>query len=513
MKRLVAVAAVLLLNSPTAVAATDPVLSNDTGLYPRVIRLQDGRVLASVVTFAGNADGLGAIFESTDGGTTFARVGTVADPEAADGQGLCCATLFELPRQIGAMPAGTLLWAASVGASDRPMSLRIWRSNDTGRSWSYLSNCATAPNLRGLWEPEFSVAADGRMVCHYADETDPAHSQKLMQVRTADGVTWTDRVATVASPTVAHRPGMPVVRRLPNGEYVMTYEICGSPYGCAVHIRRSSDGWNWGDRTWPGIRPQTVDGKYFTHTPTIAYGNGKLLLVGQILQNRDGSVASDNGRTIFVNTENAHGFWYEIAAPVAVTNPYDNFCPNYSSPMLLSPDGNRVLQLATDYDGNVCKTYYDTGSAIGTQDATGVAASTYRLVSAQSGHCLDVAADSREPGGNIQQWTCNNLGPQNFILTARGSGYFTLTGQNSRLCVDVAGWSTAPGGDVIQWTCHGGANQDWRFVNVGRGYYELVSRHSSHCLDVAGGSTAPGANVHQWTCNNLQPQIWHLQPR
>jgi hypothetical protein len=112
-----------------------------------------------------------------------------------------------------------------------------------------------------------------------------------------------------------------------------------------------------------------VDGKYFTHAPTLAWSpsvnspNGKLLLIGQILQNADGSVAADNGRTIFVNTEGSFRNWYEIAAPVAVNNPYNNYCPNYSSPLVPSADGNRVLRLASDYDGGVCKTYYGTGAS------------------------------------------------------------------------------------------------------------------------------------------------------
>ncbi|TCO19174.1 hypothetical protein EV652_114154 [Kribbella steppae] len=367
MRRLVVVLALIagfLVTPATAEAATGQLLRDDTGLYPRVIQLANGRILASVVTFVGNADGIGAIYESTNSGKSFTQVGTVEDPEAADGQGLCCATLFELPKPVGAMPAGTLLWAASVGASDRPMSLRIWKSNDVGRTWSYLSNCATASNTSGLWEPEFSIAKDGQLVCHYADETDPAHSQKLMQVWSSDGVTWTDPTPTVASTTVGHRPGMPVVRKLPTGTYLMSYEICGvgGQYDCAAYTRQSADGWNWGSPSAPGVLTRTADGKYFTHAPTLAVApNGNLLVVGQILQNPDGSVAAGNGRTLFVKSGN--GTWRTIPAPVAVTNPYNNYCPNYSSPLLVSPDSKRVLELASDYDAGVCKTYYATGRA------------------------------------------------------------------------------------------------------------------------------------------------------
>ena len=109
-------------------------------------------------------NGVGDIQESTDGGKSFRQVGTVADPEGADGKGLCCATLYELPQQVGDMPAGTLLWAASFGQDEKPdrrMSIRVFKSTDHGRKWSYLSTVATAPDAKGLWEPEFSIDAAG----------------------------------------------------------------------------------------------------------------------------------------------------------------------------------------------------------------------------------------------------------------------------------------------------------------------------------------------------------------
>ncbi|MFI6122724.1 RICIN domain-containing protein [Streptomyces sp. NPDC051064] len=508
-------------------AATGTPLRDGTGLYPRAVRLAhsgaaDGRVLASVVTFDGD-NGIGAIHESTDGGTTFREVGRVADPESAAGQGLCCATLFELPRQVGALAPGTLLWASSAGQDeqDRRMALRIWRSSDVGRTWSYLSACAVASGTGGLWEPEFSIAADGALVCHYADETDPAHSQKLVASRSYDGVTWQGHHDTVASSWTPDRPGMPVVRKLPNGTYFMSFEICnpGGQYQCVVHFRTSADGWNWGDPTALGNRPETVDGKYFRAAPTIAWApspdggpNGRILLVGQRLLNRDGTPSADSGRTILVNTENGSGPWYEIDSPVRVTEPAVNYCQNYSSPLLPSADGSRLLQIATDWDGSVCRPYFATGSLNGSGDPAGVAdGALYRLKNVSSGHCLDVAADSRTPGGNVQQWTCNGLGPQDWTLRARGGGHFTLTGRNSGHCLDVENGSTTPGANVRQWYCNARSAQDWRPESVGRGYYRLVSRSSGQCLDVAEGSRAPGANVQQWTCNGLGPQIWQLR--
>ncbi|WP_443073425.1 RICIN domain-containing protein [Streptomyces sp. NBC_01429] len=507
--------------------ATGTALRNGTGLYPRAIRLAyngaaNGRVLASVTTFDGD-NGVGAIHESTDNGSVFREVGRIVDPESSAGQGQCCGTLFELPRQVGALPAGTLLWAASAGQDepDRRMALRVWRSNDVGRTWSYLSSCATASGTGGLWEPEFSVASDGALVCHYADETDPAHSQKLSASRSYDGVHWQDRRDTVASGWAPDRPGMPVVRKLPNGSYFMSYEICnpGGQYQCVVHYRTSANGWDWGDPASLGFRPETVDGKYFRAAPTVAWApapdggpNGRLLLIGQMLLNRDGTPAAESGRTVLANTENGTGPWYEIESPVRVTSPSANYCQNYSSPLLPSADGRQVLQIATDWDGSVCKPYYATGGITGSGDAAGVVdGALYRLVNANSGHCLDVAGDSREPGGNVQQWTCNGLTPQDWYLRAHGANTFTLTGRDSGHCLDVRDGSQTPGANVRQWYCNALAAQDWRLENVGRGYYRLVARSSGQCLDVAEGSRQPGGNVQQWTCNGLQPQLWQLR--
>lgn len=524
---LVSLVSLVLALLPAPAAAAPLLLRDGVGLYPRAVRLQhsgtaNGTIVSSIVSFEGN-NGVGLVYESTDGGASFAQIGRIADSAASSGRGLCCATLFELPRQMGTNPPGTLLWAASMGQDtpDRRMSLRVWKSADRGRTWTFLSNIFTASNTRGVWEPEFSVDAQGRLVCHFADETQTGYSQLLTRVvSTNGGVSWSGRTNTVASPVSSERPGMPVVRQLPNGEYFMSYEVCtvSGIHRCAVRFRVSPDGWNWGAASNLGTMAVTVDGRYFRHAPTIAWSpqggpRGTILLVGQILLNRDGSVAANNGRTIFANTEVGVGHWYELEAPVAVPNPYDNYCPNYSSPLAPSADGARVLQLATDYHGGVCKAFYGNGSAIGTRDGTGIASGvTYRLRSVQSGHCLDVAGGSTAVGANVWQWTCNNLSPQNWLFTSRGGGWFTLRAQNSGLCLDVSNGSTAAGADVWQWTCNAGSAQDWRLESVGRGYYRLVSRVSGHCLDVAGGSMAAGADVAQWYCNNLAPQIWKVEP-
>src|SRR5690625_7147033 len=57
----------------------------------------DDRLLASVVSFDGTS-GFGSIWESTDDGATFSQISTVLDEATETGEGLCCATLFEIGR-------------------------------------------------------------------------------------------------------------------------------------------------------------------------------------------------------------------------------------------------------------------------------------------------------------------------------------------------------------------------------------------------------------------------------
>jgi hypothetical protein len=491
------------------------------GIYPRAIQRSNGTILASISATQASGNLGGTIFESTDDGLSFHVIGHIDEPGASDG--LCCATLYELPRALGALPAGALLWSASVGwtQTTAPMHLPIWSSTDGGKTWSPLSTIVASVIYslhHGVWEPEFSMLDDGTLVCHFSDETDPAHSQKLAAVRTSDGVNWGPQKDTVALPTAGYRPGMAVVRRGPSGVFFMSYEVCGVPGdNCTAHLRSSPDGWSWGDPTDIGLRPSTVDGKYFQHAPTLMWSGtpsqfGRFFLIGQVTLNADGSVAAENGNFVMANAEDGSLPWYGLPAPAPVSPaPYDNFCPNYSSPLVALDNGTVALELSSRWDGTVCRTYFARGPLLGTGDATGVqSGNTFRLLNVQSGQCLDVAGGATAAGSRIEQWTCNGLAPQNWIFWQAVDGTFSLKAQNSGLCLTLAGGAETGGTLVEQDPCDGSAAQSWTLRQVGSGYYELLHA-GGVCLDNAGGSTTPGTNIQVWTCNDLSPQIWYLE--
>lgn len=325
------------------------------GMYPRVVRLQhsgaaNGTYLSSSVAFpADRPHGVARIYSSTDG-RTYRNIATISDSTAS--RGICCGTLYELPARVGNLPAGTLLWSASFGGDNhpasQPMVIRVWSSTDQGRTWRFLSTLATASNAGGIWEPEFAIATNGRLVAYYSDETDADHSQKLVQVTSANGVDWTAPADIVAVPNRADRPGMPGVRRLPDGTFVMTYEICGPTYSCAAFLRTSRDGLRWGAVSAAGIRPATANGTHFRHTPTIVLKGSTIVLIGQVLVNSGGTAQTGNGGAILVGT--LGGAWTQRTAPVTVAGPVVGSpgpVQNYSPSLVFSADGRTLVEVTT----------------------------------------------------------------------------------------------------------------------------------------------------------------------
>lgn len=227
------------------------------------------------------------------------------------------------------------------------------------------------PNLSDIevndfnaWEPELSMAADGALVVHWADESDKSrHDQKIVQARSWDGVHWTDKRDTVRSTDFFVRPGMPGVRQLPDGTYFMVYEVCNldEPL-CSVYFRTSSDGWDYGNPLDLGTGVRTADGKYPRHTPTIdVTGSGSVLLVSEMLVGADGSHAAGNRASILVSERGGEGTWREVPAPVRTPGVNNGGCRNFSPALLVSADDRSVLEISTDVDDGVCKPYYAIG--------------------------------------------------------------------------------------------------------------------------------------------------------
>lgn len=401
------------------------------GMYARAIRLahqadtsKNGLIVAGYVTWASGSQE--SIYTSSDGGNSFTYTGAAQDSLMAT-SGLSGGGLYELPAQLGSLPAGTLLWVGAVGQNGTaPMQLQIFQSANQGSTWSYLSNCATAGEPkgdgygRGVWEGTFATAKDGALVCYYSDETDMTApsgcngpcwvgNQVIQEVRSYDGVTWSKPTPAILSRNWGDRPGMPTVTELPNGTYFMAYELCGETWegaddhGCEIYSTNSPDGWTWNAADTIGTPVLSTSGQYLVSSPTSAFDpptlaapNGTLLLIAGDLLNSDGSLASGTGHTIFTaKSTDGSGPWTPMVSPVNAPNTNDDWCTNVSPTMLPSEDGLSVLELSSIDEGGTCTMYYGTSAITVTLPYTIAAPSLHITSGSAFGNSLTVTVTSQ----------------------------------------------------------------------------------------------------------------------
>jgi hypothetical protein len=136
----------------------------------------------------------------------------------------------------------------------------------------------------------------------------------------------------------------------------------------------------------------------------------------------------------------------------------------------------------------------------------------YYLGNKNSGKYLDVTNLSTADGANVQQWTLNKTGAQQWLLEDAGNGYYYLVNKTSGKALNVAGFSTDDGANVTQWSKQDRDHFKWKLEDAGDGYFYLIAKHSGKALDVANAGTTDGANVQQYSKNSTNAQKWKFEP-
>ncbi|KAL4882055.1 hypothetical protein BJY04DRAFT_217748 [Aspergillus karnatakaensis] len=218
-------------------------------LYARTLQLPDESLLITWENYPLEPPLVNhPIWKSDDGGATWYNYSQVEDQ--VNGWGMRFQPfLYTLPADFGGYPAATIL-AAGVSC---PFSLEggvwidLYASTDLAQSWTFVSHVAygdgpetIANGHKALWEP-FIILYNNQIVIFYSDQTDPAHSQKLVHKTTDDLLTWSDPVPDAAFTRQRDRPGMTTVAHIESTDrWIMTFEWCGVG-GCRVHYKVSDD--------------------------------------------------------------------------------------------------------------------------------------------------------------------------------------------------------------------------------------------------------------------------------
>lgn len=237
---------------PLSALASDDVRWHDTvtlaagkAEWGRLARLQNSSWLAVNTRYPTEAETTLAVSISTDNARSWSPISSLAEPGRKLDNG-----------ELRVLPDGRILLAMRSLIDGKSYRLNLYRSEDKGRTWRFLSTIDRneAPGGRGdrgLWEPMLATLPDGALSVVYADETyadaRPAYSQVISQRISLDGgASWGPKIRIVTEPGGgAARPGMPVMTRLRDGRYLLVFEICGGDPHCPVSFKRSPDGKQW----------------------------------------------------------------------------------------------------------------------------------------------------------------------------------------------------------------------------------------------------------------------------
>ncbi|MEU2288800.1 RICIN domain-containing protein, partial [Streptomyces sp. NPDC013178] len=435
------------LSVPARTLYTPPSGAPSPGsLYPRGLRLKyngsaNGTILATFEQYT-NGTPVFPIYRSTDNGNSWSKISDVADTQ--NGWGMRWEPeLFELPRAMGGFPAGTILAAGdSVPANRAGTKIDLYASTDRGTTWTFVTNIATggeAISSNGhtpVWEPFFLLNGD-RLIVYYSDQRDTGHGQEIVHQVSTDLRTWGPVVDDVSMPTYADRPGMPVVTRLPNGNYVMTHEYCGAPEGgCSVYYKISADPEAFGSVTGRVLR--ATDGTIPSGAPYVTWlptggPNGTLVVSGDTVED------------LFLNTANGDAnAWTRIHANVA---------RGYSRGLLPLADGHSLMVFSGGRAGvstlnPVTYSIIDLGGGISD-------GATYTVSNAGSGLKLTIAGGSTTNGTYATQQNTTNATDQQWRFVQQPSGYFKILNVAGGKVLGVENQSTANGAKVLQWDDNG----------------------------------------------------------
>ncbi|CAK7216571.1 hypothetical protein SCUCBS95973_002852 [Sporothrix curviconia] len=339
----------------------DPPVDNEANVYARVIELQhsgnasvDGTLLATWEhwyttgddsTVANGTAGSFILRQSADGGATWSTLTTITDTDTGPGHPFAQfwqPFLFEFPIALGGYPAGTLLLVGNLVPANKTITnFYTWRSTDHGQTWDRVGGAwqqGGAPGA-GIWEAFLYLDSQDRLVAVFSDERDnTTHSQMLVHVVSHDGgETWGDVVRDVASTAQTDRPGMASVARMDNGQYAMSYEVCGRP-NCPIHVKTSADGvtWNAADL---GTAVVTEDALYAGSSPYTVWdpSTSQLVLASHAVWDlATDTQAAEFHRAVFTNNKHGTGAWSWSPAPWYVSNASAICNSNYSPHLLPS---------------------------------------------------------------------------------------------------------------------------------------------------------------------------------
>lgn len=145
-----------------------------------------------------------------------------------------------------------------------------------------------------------------------------------------------------------------------------------------------------------------------------------------------------------------------------------------------------------------------------------------RIVNDRSGFCLEVNDGDPENGARAQQWACDEAAPWNrwrweYVGEAiwwgweGGGQVYRIRNAYTNKCLEVADSRLDNGAPVQQWACEPIDTQRWilDYEDWTWRTSTLVNLNSRKCLEIPdAGIGQNGALAHQWQCGDGIAQRW-----
>lgn len=328
-------------------------------------------------SFVGRKDGYCyKVLRSKDNGESWSYCGYASDDFNTDiGATYCISTphLFELPEDMGAFKAGTVLLAGvskdAVKTSELNITaITLFYSEDAGKGWTAFATLDVAGGEKeGVWEP-FLFYDDGKLFCFYSDDSDPEHDQKIVYKWTSDLKNWNgidgaqdctvrptkstkfgDPFDAVACRNEKFRPGMASVAKMKNGEFILCFEMVGIK-GSPVHCKTNDSLLEWEDVSSYGEKVIEF-GNSPGAAPWIAYSPrggecGVLFLAAH--HNANGNAKHTPGSTDLFLSFDYGKTWTRTANPIphtvveGTTASDREYYRGYSPALVVSSDGKTL---------------------------------------------------------------------------------------------------------------------------------------------------------------------------
>lgn len=216
---------------------TRVVVDSSGGTYPRLAKLNNGNWLIAYDTTSSNIHHRIQVIQiSNDQGKHWGTPIVVAKSMTAN----------IANGQVVQLKDGTLLCAYRVIGQTK--EIEISRSSDDGKTWSYLSTVASAP--QGVWEPFLYLNSDGQLQCFFSSEAfNQEYPQVIEMKRSSDsGKSWSRGI--IVSANKHSRDGMATVATMNHEQKMfMTFEATDSINPFIIRFMTADgDGGQWSTR-------------------------------------------------------------------------------------------------------------------------------------------------------------------------------------------------------------------------------------------------------------------------